>query len=127
MTDVEKNRKVAEACFRVADLDESRYEVYDADVFIGGVDWDDYGPLAADMMWNPLHDANQAIAALVKVFGDRDSDNWQEGDGWSMEHEAWDVEPFVCATIMLGRISSYRGPTFCAAAVNAILAAKGLA
>lgn len=116
MTDADKNRKVAEVC---------RYGIHTPSWGKGeiGLVVDETGKTLGTIRgsdqdippFDPLHDANQAIAALVKVFGTQ----WvlePSGDGFQV---GW----WITAE---QRGGSEKGSTLGEAAVNAILAAKVL-
>jgi len=63
MTDAEKNRAVAEACEYETAYSGTSDWVGDDTVYVS-----DAGPIGPWTAFDPLHDANQAIAALDKVF-----------------------------------------------------------
>ena len=111
MTDAEINRRVAEAAgYDVipSSSEDGEWNVWNGSNWVGRIGGE-------ANQYNPRHDANQAIQALKRVF--EVGWEWEYAPANSSNREHVILDSFGAKELGCG-------PTFCAAACNAILAAK---
>lgn len=114
MSDAEINKAVAKAAGYEIRTSSGGFcfHVMDGEKHLGGISPRGKYDSGFSTHYDPLHDANQAIEALDRVFG-------QEWVVTRSEKDYW-----ICSNPYDGEAFSGTGPTFCAAACNAILGVK---